>query len=273
MNVTIRKERTTVNFDEEDLPNSPDHPGSSLSSEIRLLREQVALMNSNLLKVIDSVERAHEKIDECSIKLTDIDERILNLESALSKMETVEAPVIQKQKRKRRKSTANINLNLPAPPPTNETDNKNSEDILSPDNEANSETADSIDDDDDQTAGNWIEYRGRKKRITKPIFQRGTAGPNVTTLRAVEPTKTIHLWNMHMESRVDEIHTYLKTLCGPKPCKVEELKARGAYKSFKLTVSEELFDKCIATNLWPNNARIKEWTPFRFSRHTKNTTN
>ncbi|CAK1546378.1 unnamed protein product [Leptosia nina] len=57
-----------------------------------------------------------------------------------------------------------------------------------------------------------------------PLLQ-GTAGPNVTFLRAVESRKYLHLWNM--ESNVDEVHEYLQQLCPGKNCTVEQLKSRG----------------------------------------------
>ncbi|KAJ2954907.1 hypothetical protein O0L34_g3231 [Tuta absoluta] len=103
-NVTLRKQRITCNGDNEDLTNISECRDMSLCSEIRLLREQITLMNSTLAKVVDSAQRAHEKIDVASTKLSDIDERVLNLEDFLSAPKHSESPQVEKSKRKRRKS-------------------------------------------------------------------------------------------------------------------------------------------------------------------------
>ncbi|KAJ8726712.1 hypothetical protein PYW08_015109 [Mythimna loreyi] len=64
----------------------------------------------------------------------------------------------------------------------------------------------------------------------------GTAGPAVTTLKAVEPRKYLHLWNM--ESSADEIRNYLQHLCpeGSGTCTVDLLTSKGNYKSYKMVL-------------------------------------
>lgn len=95
--------------------------------------------------------------------------------------------------------------------------------------------------------------RGKKqKRLTSV---RCTAGPDITSLKAVEYRKYIHLWNM--VSGADEVKEYLQTLCPNGTCTVEELKSKGDYKSYKLGVPAAVYDKCLSANAWPENARVK----------------
>ncbi|KAI5633533.1 cytochrome p450 domain-containing protein [Phthorimaea operculella] len=103
-NVTLRKQRITRHDDSAELINVSDGCDMASNSEIRMLREQITIMNITLAKVVDSVQRAHEKIDLVSTKLSDIDERILNIENSLSAPKPFESPQVEKSKRKRRKS-------------------------------------------------------------------------------------------------------------------------------------------------------------------------
>ncbi|KAJ8710117.1 hypothetical protein PYW07_009483 [Mythimna separata] len=106
--------------------------------------------------------------------------------------------------------------------------------------------------DDDQ---NWTKVTGKK--FKKPMSLCGVAGPNITNLKAVEPRKYLHLWNM--ESSADEIRDYLRTLCPTGACTVEELRARGNYKSYKIGIPIIYFEKCYSVDVWPMNARVNTW--------------
>ncbi|KOB62439.1 putative reverse transcriptase [Operophtera brumata] len=108
-------------------------------------------------------------------------------------------------------------------------------------------------------AQQWTEVRNRKNR--RPALLCGTAGPSITTLRAVEARKLLHLWNM--ESNVDEVRQYLLQLCPTGTCIVEELIPKGNYKSYKIDVPANCYDKCYAIDVWPINARIKPWIHYR----------
>ncbi|KAI8439210.1 hypothetical protein MSG28_013056 [Choristoneura fumiferana] len=109
-------------------------------------------------------------------------------------------------------------------------------------------------DGDESVADVWQEVRNRKIRLSSV---RCTAGPEVTSLKAVEIRKYVHLWNMM--SGVDDIRAYMQTLCPGKGFTVEELKARGDYKSYKIGVPCELYEKCLSPEVWPENARVKAW--------------
>ncbi|KAH9631973.1 hypothetical protein HF086_000310 [Spodoptera exigua] len=62
-----------------------------------------------------------------------------------------------------------------------------------------------------------------------------------------------------MVSGTDEVQAYLQNLFPDGGCTVEELKAKGDYRSFKIGVPPELYENCVSPNIWPTNARVKEW--------------
>lgn len=101
----------------------------------------------------------------------------------------------------------------------------------------------------------------RAKNHPRQLSQRCTAGPEVTFLKAVEPRKMIHLWNM--ESNAEDIMRYLQSLYPGGKFVVDELNPRGDYKSYKITVPVEFYDECISVNVWPINAQVKPWVSFR----------
>lgn len=109
------------------------------------------------------------------------------------------------------------------------------------------------------TDQHWTEVRRRRSR--GPISLCGAAGPAITSLKAVEPIRQLHLWNM--ASSADDIRQYLKQLCPTGSCTVEELTPKGNYKSYKLSVPEAHYDTCYSTDVWPTNARIKAWINYR----------
>ncbi|XP_072947673.1 uncharacterized protein [Epargyreus clarus] len=106
-----------------------------------------------------------------------------------------------------------------------------------------------------------------KKQVSKqsrrPVSLQGAAGPNITTLKAVQMRRFLHLWNM--ESNINEIREYLRIICGSDICTVEELVPKGNYRSFKIGVPIEKFDICYSTEAWPLNARLKIWINYKKS--------
>lgn len=116
----------------------------------------------------------------------------------------------------------------------------------------------------DTEAGEWhlVERRRSQRRLTS---LRGTAGPDVTSLVAVEHRKHIHLWNM--VSAIDAVKAYMQTLCPGATCTVEELKPKGDYKSYKIGVPAAHIETCLSPHVWPENARVKAWF-FRAQRGT-----
>ncbi|KAJ8707186.1 hypothetical protein PYW08_011320 [Mythimna loreyi] len=88
----------------------------------------------------------------------------------------------------------------------------------------------------------------------------GKAGANVTTLKAAEVRKYIHVWNM--ESNVEDVRHYLRQLCPAANCTVDELRPKGHYKSYKIGIPLPHFDTIFSVDVWPLNAQIKLWFPF-----------
>lgn len=85
------------------------------------------------------------------------------------------------------------------------------------------------------TKEGWEVVRYKNKHFSSV---RCNAGPDVTTLQAVEYRIYIHLWNM--SSGADEIRAYLQQLCPDKMCTVEELKPKGIkQKSLKINVPQD----------------------------------
>lgn len=101
----------------------------------------------------------------------------------------------------------------------------------------------------------------KKSKSRRPVSIQGAAGPSVTSLRAVEARKYLHLWNM--ESTADEIRSYLHTLCDTDSCTIDELTPKGNYKSFKIGVPTACYERCYSADVWPVNARIKPWINYR----------
>lgn len=89
----------------------------------------------------------------------------------------------------------------------------------------------------------------------------GAGGTTGVVLKAVERRQFLHLWNM--VSSLDDVRMYLKELCPTGTCTVEELKSKGDYKSYKIGVPDIHYEKCFAPDVWPDNARLKAWIPFR----------
>lgn len=97
------------------------------------------------------------------------------------------------------------------------------------------------------------------QRPQRPTSMR--CNPTKISLKAVEYRKFIHLWNM--VSGVEEVKEYLKELCPGDNFTVEELRAKGDYKSYKIGIPDAHFDRCFTVDAWPDNARLKVWMPFR----------
>lgn len=109
------------------------------------------------------------------------------------------------------------------------------------------------------TGEKWKEVRRTKPRPS--LSMRCLAGPAVTSLKAAEMRKYIHLWNML--SGAEDVKQYLNELCPQKVCTVQELNTTNNYKSFKIGVPEECFDRCFSVNIWPENARVKKWVNYK----------
>lgn len=118
---------------------------------------------------------------------------------------------------------------------------------------------------DTDADGEWTEVKKRNsKRRHQPLH--GTADPQSIKLKAVEIRKYFHLWNM--ASDIDEVREYLSQLYPTTKCTVEELNARGDYKSYKIGVPVESYASIYSAEIWPLNARIKPWINYKRSSPT-----
>lgn len=108
---------------------------------------------------------------------------------------------------------------------------------------------------EEKSENEWTTVHNRKPK--RPAYIRGAAGPSITSLKAVEYRKFIHLWNM--ESGAADIQNYLQNLCSAGTCTVDELKPKGNYKSFKIGIPAADYEKCLSPGIWPENAKVKPW--------------
>lgn len=277
-NITIRKKKEKS---EVSIP-PPESSGESLVLEMQLIRNQMAVLAEQLAEAVSIVAKYQAAFADCSKKFENVSERLVQLElpspclcrcadPGPEESGRLTASNEQIAERKHRTldsvKTAPITdkpvVDMDDVTPSRMTyaavssQSRNGNNTLQEDRItlANERAA----------TGEWQEVRSRKKRFSSV---RCTAGPQVTSLRAVEYRKYIHLWNM--ASGVDEIRAYLQLLCPEKNCTVEELKPKGEYKSYKIGVPQELYEKCLSAEVWPENARVKAWL-FRKPQNKDNT--
>lgn len=256
--------------------------------EIQLLREQINILSERLTDAVSTIDKYHTALALCSKQIQECNEKLSKFENVSDchnchlsdsctpvqavvesdSVNNIQVPVTKpklkskpKPKAKPKpKQLANNHVtdiqkgqektfpppNMSAPPEdyvlTSQPHELQSPILPSTINNHNS-------------AEEWTEVRSKKPRRVSSL--RGTAGPETTTLKAVEYRKYIHLWNM--VSGTEEVQTYLQKLFPEAGCTIEELKPKGDYKSFKIGVPPELYLKCVSPNIWPTNARVKEW--------------
>lgn len=263
-----------------------------LALDIKMILEQMAVLNRRLYEVSASVGMCNDKLDECGTKLVEVDERIQSLEFECRKQNVCNCSCHSKENKqvgknansRRKGKTTNLPPPAPTPEPPVNYENENLQQgsakntpnpvihnptshpasLKNPSLSKETDGARSGDSEEEAKSGDdlWIQVPVRKPRHT--TSRRCTAGPDVTSLKAVEPRKFVHLWNMASEAQ--EVLSYLQQLCPTGLCTVEELKPRGSYKSFKIGVPEAFHETCLSTDIWPNNSRVKAWVSFRGQR-------
>lgn len=207
-NVTIRnKSKTSI------LP--PVSPGE-------LIRNQMTMLTEQLSDAVSTVAKYHAVLASYSRKFEKVSERLIKLELSSgclchcveSGPRVTDKPTTSKElmdERKCRSQTKKLVVN---------------EDNITPKEATyaavslvSNSRINTLHDDTFYLAkegfetGEWQEVRNRKKRFSSV---RGTAGPEVSTLRAVKYRKYIYLWNM--ASGADEIRAYLQHLSPLKTC-------------------------------------------------------
>lgn len=251
---------------------------SQLSAEVRSLRQEVFILRDQLALAISILTSYDAKLEGYSSQVQALHikyEQAAAVPVAINPLQSKEAPrepltVIACKPAIKLKSTVSKTPNTAAPvAPTRSGKDVNTKATRPRGGETctgnSSEVTHSLKQGTEDLQ-QWTEVR----RSRRPASLSGTAGPTVTTLKAVEPRSYVHLWNM--ESSAEEIRTYLRGLCPGGTCSVTELSAKGDYKSYKIGVPVPYEEMCLSAEVWPVNAKIKPWIvyPARYNAHKPN---
>jgi hypothetical protein len=251
----------------------------ALSFEMQLMRDQMTLLSEQLMDAVSTIAQYQSALTDCTTRFEAVDDRLRKLELGLACSCKVRqsATIIpdkdiktrkQKPRRKQKpKKSVDHETNSVGPTATENVVESEAErtqtslltGIPAPGltcSQSSIPESGSVDVEshDDAAEGEFKEVKKRKKLYTSV---RGSAGPDATPLRAVEYRKYFHLWNM--VSGADEIREYLQSLYPDSNCIVEKLKPKGEYKSYKIGVPPAVYDSCLTSALWPDNARVKPW--------------
>lgn len=242
----------------------------TVAQELRLTRNQMTLLTGQLADAIAAIAQYQDMLAESVKKFDFINARLMKLESVpvcsckcneleprTSGTDTSSPKPKPKRKRRARKDSAN-QISSPAV----KMGKISSEEVANPSGEIPTayprgdglEQAENINGGEEAASEEFQEVRYRRGRFASV---RGTAGPDVNPLKAVEQRRFIHLWNM--VSGVDDVREYLQTLNPECTYVVEELKPKGEYKSFKIGVPAKMYEMCLTPSIWPDNARVKAW--------------
>lgn len=244
----------------------------SLREEISALRDQLGTALSTIMSYeaklegyFIQVKALHNKIEETEVRCTRT--RDLQIETTSQSTEPAESSaaasttsVTRRQGLKKQSDKQNTQMNV-APATVKSAPDMTIAPTVVARPIASPKTAPLLNEETSPTLSKshmiekqWTEV---KKKGRRPPSLCGTAGPSVTSLKAVEARAYIHLWNM--VSSAEEVRSYLRELCPHGNCIVEEITPRGDYKSYKLNVPAAFSEKCMSTDIWPVNARIKTW--------------
>lgn len=106
----------------------------------------------------------------------------------------------------------------------------------------------------------WTEVKRKRTRNVMGRATRGSAVAGSTQLEASEWLRRIHLFYVKQGTTDDQVKSHLKSITGSEGIKVESLKSRGPYASFKLTVPTTLYNQVMASESWPLNVCVKPWS-------------
>lgn len=249
------------------IENAQSQFPTQLSAEVRSLRQEVSILRDQLALAISILTSYDAKLESYTSRVQELHvkyERAAAVPVAINPLQPQEVPreplpVTTNKPEIKSKSTVSKKPNTAAPvaPPRPGKDT-NTKATRPRGGETGSSTGESSGHTHSQKQGpedlqQWTEVR----RSRRPASLSGTAGPTVTTLKAVEPRSYVHLWNM--ESSAEEVRTYLRDLCPGGTCSVTELSAKGDYKSYKIGVPVPYEEVCLSAEVWPLNAKIKPW--------------
>lgn len=117
--------------------------------------------------------------------------------------------------------------------------------------------------DDREENVEWSEVTNRRatrsQRTSQYSIARGTAAPGSTTLEASERKFYLHVYYLKAGTTVEQMITHLLSICPNDTCFVEQLKSRGDYASFKITVPTKNKDLYMSPTNWAEDVHIKPW--------------
>lgn len=90
---------------------------------------------------------------------------------------------------------------------------------------------------------------------------RGTAVPGAisTSIVAAERKSHLHLYYVQIGTTSEQVLAHLKGISPGDKCLAEELKSRGDYTSFKLTVPTKHIEKYLSPEHWAEGVHVKPW--------------
>lgn len=109
------------------------------------------------------------------------------------------------------------------------------------------------------TNNEWVTVRSKRVRRSLNNVARGTAAPGTTELEAAERKCNLHLYYLKSGTTVEQVIRHLLNICPDDSCFVEQLKSRGDYASFKLTVPFKHMNIYMSPEHWAENVHIKPW--------------
>ncbi|KAH9638825.1 hypothetical protein HF086_012778 [Spodoptera exigua] len=274
-NVTFRKKSLTVT---SSTSNNNGDGNIAFTSEINSLRSEMATLKVLLINALSLISSHEEKLGKYAFQVEQLNNKLEkyekdNIQIDLSRADpnsssciisdtftsprTNQLPIPMQHDVERGHKSSEISQQVKPHhvPPVNQTLNNSVLDIVSQEHNT-------------QNDGEWIEVKKRNHRQRqKPLH--GTVDPLAIKLKTMEIRKYFHLWNM--ASDVDEVRQYLSQLYPAANCSVEELSARGDYKSYKIGATTTFFDQIYSIHVWPINAKIKPWINHRKSSFTSKT--
>lgn len=115
------------------------------------------------------------------------------------------------------------------------------------------------------TQAGWTTVRNKKSnRVSKDVG----IGKNteLKSILAAERKKYLHVWRLNPETTVEAMTDHIKSICGQDVnAKIEKIKHKTErdYSSFRIGVSERVYNELNKAEVWPVNAEFNEWIWFR----------
>ncbi|CAG4939313.1 unnamed protein product [Colias eurytheme] len=120
------------------------------------------------------------------------------------------------------------------------------------------------------TNNEWVTVRRKRVSNSSKNVARGTAAPGTTSLEAAERKSYLHVYYLKSGTTVEQVINHLLVICPNDSCFVEQLKPRGDYASFKLTVPTKHVDIYLSPSHWAEDVHIKPWrSGFRKEKDTQ----